>query len=88
MNAEQLALFVAVLAIWVILALGIFPWLPGRTVRRDLRIIGFAVLAVLLIVSLFTAPSFTLWLESMGIAVLILIALLVYNRWAIRAEYQ
>lgn len=88
MNTEQLVLFVAVLAIWVILALGIFPWLPGRTVRRDLRIIGYAVLAVLLIVSLFTAPSLTLWLEYVGIAVLILLALLVYNHWVIKAEYQ
>jgi Na+/glutamate symporter len=84
MNPAQLALFVTVLVIWVIITLSIYPWLQGRAVRRDLRIIGYIVLFLLLAMSLITAPELNLWLQYMGIALGILVLLLLYNHWVMR----
>lgn len=88
MTAEQLALFAAVLVLWIVIVLGIYPWLQGKAVRRDLRIAGYMVLTLLLVISLLTAPSLTLWFEYMGIALLVLLALLIYNIWAMRAQTE
>lgn len=85
MTETQLLLFFAILVMWVVLALGIYPWLQGRALRRELRMAGYLVLGILLVVSLLTAPSFVLWLEYMSVAIVILIGLLLYNHWALRS---
>lgn len=86
MTETQLLLFVAILVMWVVL--GIYPWLQGRALRRELRMAGYLVLGILLAVSLLTAPSFVLWLEYMSVAIVILIGLLLYNHWALRAQAE